>query len=182
MYIRKRGFQSTRFALFARSYAGYYFTQQVSTSDEPKNLVRKLAKTLLFDEQILGFYLSPGFFKKDVDRIIKNIDCDKEKVKIYLEIEKQLTTLIQDKGEKESYVPEEYESALLAPAIERVAGDSVSNIQSDALFERKLTERKRIYTLWYYSIVRNYRLPTLRIIPFLARLIKIEDEKNYNKK
>lgn len=182
MYIRKRGFKSVRFALFARSYAGYYFTQQVKVSNDPNSLVRKLAKTLLFDEYILGFYLSPKFSKSDVDRIIKNIESDKEKIKIYLEIEKQLTILIQDKGEKESYVPEEYENALLAPAIERVAGDSVSNIQSDSLFEKKLIERKRIYTLWYYSIVRNYRLPTLRIIPFLARLIKIEDGKNYNTK
>jgi hypothetical protein len=182
MYIRKRGFKSVRFALFARSYAGYYFTQQVKVSNDPNSLVRKLAKTLLFDEYILGFYLSPKFSKSDVDRIIKNIESDKEKIKIYLEIEKQLTILIQDKGEKESYVPDEYENALLAPAIERVAGDSVSNIQSDSLFEKKLVERKRIYTLWYYSIVRNYRLPTLRIIPFLARLIKIEDGKNYNTK
>lgn len=182
MYIRKRGFKSVRFALFARSYAGYYFTQQVKVSSEPNSLVRKLAKTLLFDDYILGFYLSPKFSKSDVDRIIKNVESDKEKIKIYLEIEKQLTILIQDKGEKESYVPEEYENALLAPAIERVAGDSVSNIQSDSLFEKKLVERKRIYTLWYYSIVRNYRLPTLRIIPFLARLIKIDDGKNYNTK
>jgi hypothetical protein len=182
MYIRKRGFKSVRFALFARSYAGYYFTQQVKVSNDPSSLVRKLAKTLLFDEYILGFYLSPKFSKTDVDRIIKNIESDKEKIKIYLEIEKQLTILIQDKGEKESYVPEKYESALLAPAIERVAGDSVSNIQSDSLFEKKLIERKRIYTLWYYSVVRNYRLPTLRIVPFLVRLIKIEDGKNYNTK
>ncbi len=182
MYIRKRGFKSVRFALFARSYAGYYFTQQVKASNDPNSLVRKLAKTLLFDECILGFYLSPKFSKSDVDRIIKNVESDKDKIKIYLEIEKQLTILIQDKGGKESYVPEEYENALLSPAIERVAGDSVSNIQSDSLFEKKLVERKRIYTLWYYSIVRNYRLPTLRIIPFLARLIKIEDGKNYNTK
>lgn len=182
MYVRKRGFKSVRFALFARSYAGYYFTQQVKVSNDPNSLVRKLAKTLLFDEYILGFYLSPKFSKSDVDRIIKNVESDKEKIKIYLEIEKQLTILIKDKGEKESYVPEEYEGALLAPAIERVAGDSVSNIQSDSLFEKKLIERKRIYTLWYYSVVRNYRLPTLRIVPFLARLIKIEDGKNYNTK
>lgn len=182
MYIRKRGFKSVRFALFARSYAGYHFTQQVKVSNDPKSLVRKLAKTLLFDEYILGFYLSPKFSKSDVNRIIKNIDSDKEKIKIYLKIEKQLILLMQDRGEKESYVLDEYESALLAPAIERIAGDSVSNIQSDSLFEKKLVERKRIYTLWYYSIVRNYWLPTLRIIPFLARLIKIEDGKNYNTK
>ncbi len=182
MYIKKRGFESIRFALFVRSYAGYYFAQQVKVSNDSNSLIRKLAKILLFNERFLGFYLCPKYSKSDVDRIIKNVDSDKEKVKIYLEIEKQLTILIQDKGQKESYVPEEYDNALLAPAIERVAGDSVSNIQSDSLFEKKLVERKRIYTLWYYSIVRNYRLPTLRIIPFLVRLLKINDTKNYNTK
>lgn len=182
MYTRKRGYQSTRFALFTRSYAGYYFMKQVKVSNDPNSLVRKLAKTLLFNEQFLGFYLYPEFSQSDVDRIIENIEYEKEKINAYLEIERQLTTLIQDKGLKESYVPEEYDNALLSPAIERVVGDSISDIQSDSLFEKKLVERKRTYTLWYYSIVRNYRLPTLRIIPFLVRLLKIDDIKNYNTK
>lgn len=182
MDMRKRGFESVRFALFAKSYAGFYFTQHVKSSKDPDVLVKRLAKTLLFNEHILGFFLSPKYSSKEVNRVINEIIDDKDKIKIYLKIEEQLALLIQDKGEKESYVPEEYENALLAPAIERVAGDSVSNIISDARFERELTERKRIYNLWYYSVARKYQLPTLRIIPFLSRLIKIRDVKNYNTK
>lgn len=182
MDMRKRGFEAVRLALFAKSYAGFYFTQKIKESKDPNGLVKKLSKTLLFNEHILGFFLSPKFSNKEINRIIKEIVDDKDKIKIYLKIEKQLTLLIQDKGEKESYVLEEYEYALLAPAIERVAGDSVSNVKSDIRFERELAERKRIYNLWYYSVARKYRLPTLRIIPFLSRLIKIRDGKNYNTK
>jgi len=90
--------------------------------------------------------------------------------------------LIQDKKLKESYVTEEYEYALLSPAIERVVGNSLTNIKDDDKFETKLIERKRVYTQWYYAVACKYRLPTLRIIPFLSRLIKIQDGKNYNRK
>jgi len=178
----QRKFETTRFALFTKSYAGYYFTQRIKESKDPGALTKKLAKSLLFKEALLLYFLSPKYSKREVNKIIKGTTDDKNKIKIYLKIEKQLTLLIQAKSEKESYVLEEYEYALLAPAIERVAGDSVSNIKSDTRFERELTERRRIYNQWYYSVARKYRLPTLRIIPFLSRLIKIQGGKNYNTK
>lgn len=179
--MRKQGLEAVRLALFTKSYAGYYFTQCVKESKDPDALAIRLAKTLLFREALLLYFLSPNS-KKVVNRIIKDIGDDKDKIKVYLKIEKQLTLLIQDKELKDNHVTEEYEHALLAPAIERVAGDSVSNIKSDTRFESKLTERRRIYNQWYYSVARKYRLPTLRIIPFLSRLIKIKDRKNYNTK
>lgn len=182
MDVKKRQFEATRMALFAKSYAGYYFAQKIEESRDPNLLVKKLSKILLFNEHILGFFLCPKFSNKEVNRVIKDIVDDKVKINIYLKIEKQLTLLMQDRGEKESYVLDEYEYALLSPAIERVAGDSVSNIKSDSRFEKELTDRKRIYNLWYYSIARKYRLPTLRIIPFLSRLIKMQNLKNYNTK
>lgn len=182
MDMRKRRFEATRLALFAKSYAGYYFAQKIKASNNRDALLKKLSKTLLFNERILGFFLTPRFSSKEVNRVIKEIVDDRDKIKVYLKIEKQLSFLIQDRGEKGSNVLDEYEYALLSPAIERVAGDSISNIKSDSRFERELSERKRIYNLWYYSIARKYRLPTLRIIPFLSRLIKIHDLKNYNTK
>jgi len=180
--MKKKGLEATRLALFTKSYAGYYFSQHVKESKDPNALTKKLAKALLLKEALLYDFLSPKYSKREVSKIIKEIVDDKDKIKIYLKIEKQLTLLIQAKSKKESYVLEEYEHALLAPAIERVAGDSVSNIKSNTRFERELTERRRIYNLWYYSVARKYRLPTLRIIPFLSRLIKIQDGKNYNTK
>ena len=179
--MRKQGFEATRLALFTKSYAGYYSAEYVKVSEDPDVLSKRLAMALLFKEALLLYFLSLNS-EKEVDKIIKEIGDDKDKIKVYLKIEKQLILLIQDKKLKDNYVTEEYEHALLAPAIERVAGDSVSNIKSDTRFESKLTERRRIYNQWYYSVVRKYRLPTLRIIPFLSRLIKIKEGKNYNTK
>lgn len=171
--MRKQGFEAMRLALFTKSYAGYYFTQCVKESKDPDALAKRLAKALLFKEALLLYFLSPKYSKREVSRIIKEIDDDKDKIKVYLKIEKQLILLIQDKKLKDNYVTEEYEHALLAPAIERVAGDSVSNIKSDTRFETKLIERRRIYNHWYYSVAYKYRLPTLRIIPFISRLIRM---------
>ena len=171
--MRKKGFEATRLALFTKSYAGYYFSEYIKESKDPDALTKKLAKALLFKKAFLLYFLSPKYSKREVNNILKEITDDRDKIKIYLKIEKQLILLIQDKKLKDNYVTEEYEYALLAPAIERVAGDSVSNVKSDALFESKLIERRRIYNYWYYSVAYKYRLPTLRIIPFISRLLKI---------
>ena len=171
--MRKRGFEAIRLALFTKSYAGYYFTQYVEASKNPDGLTKKLAKALLFKEAFLLYFLSPKHSKREVNKILKEITDDKDKIKIYLKIEKELILLIQDRKLKESYVTEEYEHALLSPAIERVAGNSLNNINDDGRFEAICSERKRIYNQWYYAVAGKYRLPTLRIIPFISRLLKM---------
>ncbi len=171
--MRKQGFEAIRLALFARSYAGYYFVQCIKESNDPDALTKKLAKALLFKEAVLLYFLSSKYSKREVSKIIKEIGDDKDKIRIYLKIEKQLTLLIQDRKLKESYVTEEYEYALLSPAIERVVGNSLTNIKDDGIFEIKFIERKRVYTQWYYAVAWKYRLPTLRIIPFVSRLLKM---------
>jgi glycerol-3-phosphate cytidylyltransferase-like family protein len=178
----QRKFETTRFALFTKSYAGYYFAQYITASKDPDALMKRLAKILLFKESSLKYFLSSKGSHREFNKIIKEVVEDKSKIRVYLKIEKQLVLLIQDKNDKESYVSEEYEKALLSPAIERVAGDSVANVRSDTRFETELLERRRIYNHWYYSVAYKYKLPTLRIIPFLSRLIKIQDGKNYNTK
>ncbi len=171
--MRKRGFEATRFALFTKSYAGYYFTQYIEASKDPDALTKKLAKALLFREAFLLYFLSPKHSKRKVNKILKEITDDKDKIKVYIKIENELILLIQDRKLKESYVTEGYEHALLAPAIERVAGDSLTNVKDDGRFETKFSERKQIYTQWYYAVAGKYRLPTLRIIPFISRLLKM---------
>lgn len=173
--MRKQAFEATRLALFAKSYAGHYFIEYIKEADNSDIIIKRLAKTLLFKEAFLAYFLSPKYSKREVSKIIKEIadDKDKDKIKIYLQIEKQLILLIQDRKLKESYVTEEYEYALLSPAIERVVGNSLTNIKDDGKFEIKFTERKRVYTQWYYAVACKYRLPTLRIIPFVSRLIRM---------
>jgi len=171
--MRRSGYEATRLALFIKSYAGHYFIEGYKNSRHPDVFAKKLARILLFPEAIFGFFLCPKFSGREVEKTIKNIVKDKDKIRIYLKIEKQLTLLIRDKHDKDGYVLEEYENALLALAIERVSGDSVSNIKNDDKFEKELANRKQIYNYWYYSVARKYRLPTLKIIPFVSRLLKI---------
>lgn len=171
--MRRQGFTSVRLALFAKSYAGHYFIEQIKEAKDPDVVIRKLAKTLLFKEPLLAYFLSPKYSKREITKIIKDVTDDKDKIRIYIKVEKQLISLIQDRKLKESYVTEEYEYALLSPAIERVAGNSLVNIKDDGKFEANFIERNRVYTQWYYSIACKYRLPTLRIIPFISRLLKM---------
>lgn len=80
---------------------------------------------------------------------------------------------MQERENKNSLILEDYEYALLSPAIERVVGNTLIRINDDYEFEIKLHESERLYTRWYYSIAYHYRLPTLRIIPFILRLINL---------
>ncbi len=75
------------------------------------------------------------------------------------------------RGEKNSLMPDEYERAFLTLAIERVAGDKLTDIEDDSEFELKLEILKRHYVRWYYRVAYKYKLPTPRILPFIWRLI-----------
>ena len=94
-----------------------------------------------------------------------------EKLSIYIQIEKELTLLAKERKERGIFDLEEYEYALLDPAIERVAGASLAKIEDDRMFDMELINRKILYQRWYYETTVKYRLPTLRIIPFLLRLL-----------
>jgi len=79
--------------------------------------------------------------------------------------------LLQRRDEKNSLVPDEYERPFLTLAIERIAGDKLTNIDDDYEFELKLEVLKVQYRRWYYRVAYKYKLPTPRILPFLWRLI-----------
>lgn len=66
---------------------------------------------------------------------------------------------------------EDYHNQLLSPAIERVAGNSLTKIDDDKEFETRLTDQINRYTSVYYKVAYKYKLPTIRIVPFLLRLI-----------
>jgi hypothetical protein len=147
--MEKQEFESIRLALFVKSYAGNYFIQHINKSRKPDDLFKKLAQVLLFPEMIMMFFLCSKKSIKVVNKIIREIDNkDKEKIKVYLKIEQQLTQFIRDKKLEENYIVEEYEHALLSPAIERIVGNSLSRITNDARFERELIKRKQLYTYW----------------------------------
>ncbi len=68
---------------------------------------------------------------------------------------------------------EENQSFLLSLAIERVVGSTLGNVKDDNVFEEKLNQRIKDYHRIYYKTAYKYRLPTMRIIPFLLRLITL---------
>lgn len=103
----------------------------------------------------------------------KEISRKDEKIKVYLQIEKELILLIQEKEDKNNLISEDYEYALLEPAIERVAGNTLSKVTDDSEFEQKMVEFIGIYRRFYYDVAYKYRLPTLRIIPFVLRLVTL---------
>ena len=93
------------------------------------------------------------------------------KLSVYVRIEHELIQLIKERKNQGNFDLIEYEYALLDPAIERVVGADLCDIENDKEFDEQLTTFKTIYSNWYYQTAEKYRLPTLRIIPFLLRLL-----------
>jgi hypothetical protein len=171
--MRRKNFEAIRLALFAKSYAGHYFTQHIKASKNPDLLTKNLAKALLFNKNFLAYFLTPEYSTREVDRMIKEITEDKREIEMYLSIESELILLAKAKRNLSVYTDPDYEdeSAILSIAIERVAGDSLDTIENDYTFEQQIIELQKIYRTCYYKIARRYRLPTLRIVPFISRLI-----------
>jgi len=181
-------FKKIRLALFVRSYADYRITQgirekhkldnKLTTKDLRKKYFRKraiseiarLSRTLnlaykpLWESIVLS--KTPALNKKMPDR---------EKIKAYLAIENELITLSAAKINRSSYFfnPDyEDESAILSIAIERAVGNKLINIEEDSIFEHQQEILKKLYLRRYYKVAWKYKLPTMRIVPFILRLIQ----------
>ena len=101
-----------------------------------------------------------------------NLDANShEKIKAYLNIENEIITLKIARKEKGNITNVDYERALLSPAIERAAGNSLKNIEDDLVFEKQLEELQKKYQRWYYEIAHEYKIPTLVNAPFILSLI-----------
>jgi len=186
MADRKRTYNTynkLRFALFTNSYAGYSIKQilrdkykihnKLTTKQLKKQFgnkiaipeISKLSKTLHFDYNLLW-----RFIILDIGKRICISPRDKYKIKAFLGIESEIVSLIIARQDQDSLIQEDYDRALLAPAIERAAGNHLCNIKNDRLFNTKLEELQSKYQRWYYFTAYKYKLPTPRIIPFILRL------------
>lgn len=177
-------FNKIRFALFTYSYAGYSISNvlrkkyKINDKLTVKELreqfgnkrlipeISRLSKTLNLNYKALWKFI----VLTKTPRIVWKLN-DKDKVKAYLGIESEITTLIVGRQDKDSLIEEEYNRAILTPAIERAAGDSLSDIEDDNIFNTQLEELQRKYKNWYYATAYKYKLPTPRIISFILRLI-----------
>ena len=152
-------YQQIRAYLFSKSYAHTIFRERIRSvkQKEKRRLRARIARILL-----LGQFQQKG---------TRSITKANEKLSIYIQIEKELRLLVKERKERGVFDLEEYEYALLDPAIERVAGKSLAEIEDDRTFDMALIARKALYQRWYYQTAVKYKLPTLRIIPFLLRLL-----------
>jgi len=177
-------FCKTRLNLFVRSYIGYFIQNYLKTKYKiDGNLtksqlrqqfsnkraipeVSRLSKMLIMDYQQLWQFILLGKNRKLNSKVNSQL-----KIKAYLAIESEIITLKIERQDKENIVHEDYERALLSPAMERAAGNNLKKIKDDQVFERQLEELRRRYQRWYYEIAHEYKLPTLVNLPFIVRLI-----------
>jgi len=164
-------FKKLRLALFTMSYAGNFVKRRGLNKQSRKEILR-LARILNLDVSLLEhFVYSSKKPEKLLNQQLKLSSDDKDKILIYLAIEKEISTIILERREKDSLLFEDYGRKLLDPAIERVVGNHLSKVEDDFVFETNLEELKKKYQRIYYEVVYRYKLPTLRILPFLLRLI-----------
>lgn len=181
-------FKKTRFVLFTRSYTHYFISQYIKTKYKindrlpAKTLQKKYFNKYVIPEisrlaKVLNFKY-PALWKSiilnDKPSLSKKI-TDKEKVELFLSIENELTQLFmqKQKHQESDYFDPDYEGevALLSVAIERAIGDTLNDIEDDFTFATQSEELRRKYMYLYYKMAYRYKLPTLRITPFVVRMI-----------
>lgn len=157
-----------QFFLFANSYSGKKISTYLKGTFGGKKLagvIRRLSVVLDFEH------------RKTVDFIISDTKpiCPYKKVpcslRMYLEIEKELSKLSEEKLDEYSTALEDYQRQLLYPAIERAVGNLLDEIDDDSKFQMLLEERFKHAIYAYYKVVRKFGLLTMRNIPFILSII-----------
>lgn len=164
-------FRKIRLALFLRSYAFYRISKELREKYPNKQVMPEISRL----SHVLNLPYKPlrkAIIMEKFQSLSKRIS-DIDKIKIYLAIESELILLAIAKNNKSYFKDPDYEEefALLSVAIERAAGNSLKEIKDDLIFSKQLEVLQRKYIYWYYKTVYKYKLPTLRIVPFVLRLI-----------
>lgn len=171
-------YNKVRLSLFLHSYGAYI----ISRLFEPKNKsypklntqsVRRLSQILNLDVSLLKNYFISGKYPRKIPKpknIAKYI-IERKRIFVYLEVEREILNLMQEKQDLQGTALEDYDRALVEPAIERTAGNHQCNIKDDLKFEQELTILKVKYRTYYYYVADKYKLPTIRNLPFILRLI-----------
>ena len=158
-----KNYEKVRFFLFANSFSG----NKIATILRQKYKGKKLVKVIKKLSNVLDFE-----YKQARDLVLFNIEPDSpykrlpSSIKIYLEIESELSKLSGEKLDQYSTAAEDYQKQLLYPAIERACGNLMKDIDCDIEFQKLLEEKFRIATHVYYKVAYKYRLPTIRVVPF----------------
>lgn len=170
----KATYNRVRLALFLHSYGAYIISELLKSKNISKiKIVNRLGQILNFDPLLLRKFYCEGKYARKLSKpgSYKKYLTQRERVFAYLEIEKELINLISEKDEVGGTASDDYDRALLEPAIERAAGNGLCKIEDDFEFEEKLETLKIKYKTYYYSVAYKYKLPTPRLVPFILRLI-----------
>ena len=158
-----------RFLLFSHSYSAKLIVSNLTTKKDSGKSINKeislLARVLRLERRKINELVLNKKFSKDAQ---KNRSVN---LQIFLQIEKELAFLATEKLNWYSTIKDDYQRQLLYPAIERIAGNSLSKIKDDTKFQELLTIKIREYGNIYYKVAHKYKLPTMRIVPFILRLI-----------
>ena len=157
-----------RFFLFANSYSA----KKISIYLKGKFGGKKLTKAIKRLSAVLDFK-----YRQTADFIIFDVKPKRPYkrlpycLRVYLEIEKELSKLSEEKLDEYSTALEDYQRQLLYPAIERAIGNLLENIDDDGEFQKLSEEKFRSAIYTYYKVARKYGLPTMRNIPFILSVI-----------
>ncbi len=170
---KKITYNRIRLALFLRSYGAHTILNRFKNKPNYR-IVSRLSNILNLDIHLLNRFFSSGAYPRGLPNLnsLTKYIVPKEKMLVYLEIEWEIINLTLEKQDKENTTLEDYDKAIMEPAIERVAGNHLKNIEDDKVFDDQLEELQRKYQNWYYATAYKYKLPTSRIIPFILRLIQ----------
>ncbi len=179
-------FKKIRLSLFVHSYAFHRISQGIrekykfDNKLKPKELRKKyFNKKAIFEisrlSQTLNLLYKPLWESIVLGKIfpLNKKMQDKERIKAYLSVENELIQLSIAKQHQSDYTNPDYdfEFACLSIAIERAVGNRLINIRNDSVFDNQLEILQKLYRGWYYKVAWKYKLPTMRIIPFVWRLI-----------
>ena len=156
-------YKRIRAYLFTKTYAYTVFQEYIREAKRKgkQKLKKRIAKMLLLKPYTaMSIADSNSILRRD------------GKLSVYVRVERELIKLIKERKKRGYFDLVEYEHALLEPSIERIVGEDLCDIENDKEFDEQLTTFKTIYINWYYQTAVKYRLPTLRIIPFLLRLLR----------
>lgn len=187
MEVRHRtSYNKARLSLFIRSYAAYsiscYIRNKYKVNDDQASIqlkkrfstkrsipeITRLSRVLNFDYQLLWQFIIMG----KTFRLNSKVKASDE-IKVYLDIENELILLAIAKQNRSNYADPDYESefSLLSVAIERSAGNKLKDMEDDYSFGQQCEELQRQYIYGYYKTAYRYKLLTIRIVPFVLRLI-----------
>lgn len=167
-------YKQLRFYLFVNSYSAEMIAVRLHDKYKVRNKwkSKKLCKDIeclssilwLDPEDLKSFIILNTKPKLPVQRLRANL-------KLYLEIEKELFLLSKEKLDEYSTAKADYQRQLLLPAIERAAGNVLNSTNDDQEFQEELETLKKKYRAVYYKVAYSYSLPTIRIVPFILRLV-----------